>query len=337
LVSIKGLPADVLPITPAISSVATHKAPSSVILVRKLQIVGKAAIALAGRGDVIRDCVRKFEEISRAEVRPTRWLAGAASEANRMYGRVLEALCASPMPGPQRGMFLTAPRELQEMEGVGPFIAIGSGGEDLLNLYKEMTKKPDFCVNQLHDIVALMNGIRLVHEIVGEAKNGWGGYIEYAVWNGEKWIRGADVLHLFVYFFEKNGRREVARVSKVLAYKKSGRVLGISDPDDAQGHIHDYQFESLLENPDGQGGYEISDWEGWVPQVISLTVFGNHDGNTLSTMGRTLDEGERKNIAVQFNSKNLSIRFSDNNFLRDLSLRVIEDSGLDLTRKSGKI
>lgn len=269
-----------VPIAPSNFSADHHGKPSSISLVRKLQIIGDAAVALAGDGKVIADALyelRREMPNLKGQERPMRWLGDVANRANEIHGAGTMAaigICALPN-NKLNTMCAVSPRSLKHL---GLCSAIGSGTEEIWDIVSQLEmsiSENDFMDGEEKAIrfASAFNAKRLVHELRGEkSPDNWGGYVEWAYLDRKnKWQRGPREIHLFLEAqIDAEGRLSAHLVPHAIAYDPAGRILTLRDHATAQFVLDDGSI------PDDSVDLE-GFWTDWRPAAATVSIFTAHE------------------------------------------------------------
>ncbi|QZD94499.1 hypothetical protein [Qipengyuania gelatinilytica] len=173
-------------------------------------------------------------------------------------------------------------------------------------------------------LVAALNGTRLAEEIVGQHRNSWGGYLEWAFYTPEGWRRGPRTLNLFRFLEADEGKIiGGGNVAKCIMYEPghdSGRILSTAPE----------AFREFILSPAQEAGekpfdVEEFDWSKWTPEWVNLTIVCKvhdkvRDGKHLHTyLSRSLDMTEIEE-KFEFSYKDGIVRWIfDENWSRDLN------------------
>ncbi len=116
--------------------------------------------------------------------------------------------------------------------------------------------------------VSAINGKRLAQEIVGEARNGWGGYLEWAYSVDNGWVRGPKAINIFfVGNVNADGHGVCDIYPRPLAYDPEGAIAAIS----TQGNVS-IELESMVGMVDAESYIPPVDWTAWQPTWATATL-----------------------------------------------------------------
>lgn len=162
---------------------------------------------------------------------------------------------------------------------LGLCAAVGSGGGMLLESCRHAAQVfdgPQWSIapgfSKINGFLAWLNGQRLAQEISGEARGGWGGYVEWAAAGGNGWWRGPRCLNLFFQVKPVSfDTVTVLPIGRYVCYEPGddvGRVLSIS----AAGKL-EFVLESVPSSmPHEQDNF---DWLSWKPDWVTVTMIGS--------------------------------------------------------------
>jgi hypothetical protein len=239
---------------------------SSVRMFRKLQIIGPACVAMAGESDRIATLLRRLKVVLPDLVggeRPMRWLGDEANQMNDDLGRrAVEVVGICPAGSGEKSNYMSYAPAIQ-LTHLGRCAAAGSGADDVLNFCRINDAQFDgFSGPQPSDSMAVqfalsLNADQIAKEWIGERKNGWGGYVEFAAFihTQREWLRGGPTLTLLLI-----GRRvskssfRTDLVGRAVAYDpgdadRPGQVLGVSvEPEDVA--LRRFVLQNILDEGD---------------------------------------------------------------------------------------
>lgn len=286
-----------VPLSPATISRRNLDHTSSISIVRKLHLIGDAAVALAGKGEMIASALHELRQHMpelRGQERPMRWLGDAANRANELHGPgTLDAIGICALPD-GRVNTMTA-YECRQLKHLGMCSAIGSGTTEIWKLVEAIEESidrwpPTHGMDKAVQCASAINAKRLVQELRGEqAPDHWGGFLEWAVMDQKgKWHRGPRETHLFMEgVVQENCYIAAFLVQRAIGYDPVGRILSMEA---------DANFDFMLENEPTSEKERTSIeefWSDWRPEVVTVTIFTRHaarNGNiTESFYGKSIE------------------------------------------------
>lgn len=293
-------------------------------LARKVHIIDQAALAYAGRADIIcslhNDYLQFSDEWLKGE-HPLRPLGAQADQYRSYYRAPIEVLGAHLLErGGQRGIHNMAFNGFGEIGSLGYCQAIGSGVNDLLSRLQGVESRfaKIFAINPPEAVRGLaghLNGERLAEEIVtkGDLPNTWGGYVEHVYYDHatQKWNRGSKHVNLFYI---------VRRVDAALIVGTLLPKAILYDPGDSIGRICAIALDSAssictpycLQAPwDDTPVDPLADapefWTGWRAESATITFifegpadygFGSRTANPSEMKDVFLEVGDRIGIGL---------------------------------------
>ena len=270
---------------PATSARFQGKFESKTSMVRKLNIVGSSAIAMAGEANWIRQCLYelkiKMPELEDSD-RPMRWLGDAANRVNAKLNRnAISVLGIAAIKGKSTFNCMSyLPPEIYS--NLGQCAAIGSGSEDLYAFCKEGNET--FYEQQIHGqpiitstlhLSASINATQLHKELNGAGRAHWGGYIEGAYYNTllGTWVRFPPSINLFYLAkLTNSGKVHFLMSNQMFAYDPGGdvgRVLTMTSGQD--GIVHEFILPNIMDEDISELMTGGKFWFGWRPKVATLS------------------------------------------------------------------
>ncbi len=317
-------------VLPSVTSPDIAQSPSRVALARKLVIFGDAAVAMAGDGRLITGVVHELRIGLPEGERPSRWLANLTNHINQPGRRQgLSALCAFPVDsGHSRGMQCTLPkdRKLQFVDGVGYWTSIGSGGEELFQTVMQIVRSlpADYTCWQ---ILSMISGPRLAMEIIGEARNSWGGYVEHASWQDGRWDRGGRVLHIFMLYTPCKDGFTTTMLSRVVAYDPRGRLYSVSNHKTGP-HFQEFILEEIAPINDVVSISEEEFWRNWSPDIINITFIGNVPDGRLCLPSHVIDPTATNGLEISIHPNGWRVQMTDE-LKNSISTSVLQTMGIE--------
>jgi hypothetical protein len=279
-------PPDAKPIIPA---TFTSEGPSTVRLCRKLHIIDPAALACAGVGERIEEFLAEMERELPTKLleldRPMRWVGDIAVAQNARYRAQYRGSAALNVVGctPTRDDMLNhvTPDGTFDTKSFGMCGVTGSGGSDLRRLVEEFDKSYSrpagaSAWDVARTLAGGINGERLGDEILGEAENHWGGYVEWAAYDARAvaWRRGPRTLNLFfVADADENDIYDIRLVHRAIAYDpgdKVGRVMSLTSIE--QIRPVEFLLQPLTEAALPEETDATKFWSEWQPEVCTVMV-----------------------------------------------------------------
>jgi len=290
--TLKEPPPDAKPILPANFSSYPSAQPSSVRLVRKLEFIGPAAVAMAGDGFWIGHCLSAL----RAEMptllgveRPMRWLGDAANRTNAQQGEVvLEVIGVCPSPDGLTSNFMSY-NEQRSYKQLGMTDAIGSGRDDLLaycdryDAAFEAENPPLSAPDKALVMGLTLAAERIADEMAGAYSNGWGGYVEMGFYlpEAKRWERAPSCVHLYaVAHTTSDGRWSARLFPRAVAYDPGhdvGRILSIH-AENGVPVLREFLLISKLVKEVSQPSLSEF-WSTYTPKAATLTLVTPAGGN----------------------------------------------------------
>ncbi len=261
---------------------------SSVTLQRKVQIIGQAAVAMAGEGPLIRDRRETLRWRLDDWVKSGRPMRHFGDAVNEYYPRV-EAIGIYAFPAPSHEVNSMMRGPIFELPNLGLCASIGSGDQDLEALARRFDPQLGtvgrHVMNRIRAFCAAINGNRLAREIIDDAQNSWGGYVEFVYLGGDrKWMRGPKTLDFF-YQVDPVGEEAatVRMATRVLAYDPGGeaaRIAVVARNRDASYTVAEFQLsDQPLPLPAGEF------WKGWQQETFATTfIYGTEHGPECLTL-----------------------------------------------------
>lgn len=261
-------------LTPARFETGRINEPSRVRLVRKLIIEKNFAWACAGDGEKIaqfrKELINQAEDLDVLE-RPMRRLGDIANDLQDL--NVVGAHAKK-----SRINFVTPNLSRKNHRHLGIYEATGSGAKDLISRCEE-------CANALDHpnwertnpfmktagLVAALNGSRVAEEIIGQHRNKWGGYLEWAYYTGCGWSRGPRTLNVFRFFEAEHDKIiRSGDLAKCIMYEPGdqfGRVLSL-----APGANREFILAPAQESGEKPLKPPAYSWSNWEPDWVNVTA-----------------------------------------------------------------
>jgi hypothetical protein len=316
-------------ILPSNTSREVVRAPRTVAMVRKLEIFGDAAVAFAGDATLIQGAMHELRNGLPPDERPSLWLSKEITRINRAgYGDGMSAICAyiDAEVGPMAARCVApATSPLEYSENVGHRTAIGSGAPEIIGMVESLVRTSERPWT-LGQIFGSLNGHRLATEMMGEAKNSWGGYTEFVYWNSEKWLRGPPTLHLFATFIPFEDGFTTIMMTRYIAYDPAGRIFSVSQAQTGA-HVHEFRLEEIASIEDSPIVPFGEFWNGWKPQIIVLTLFGNTRPDIIQMKSYYMGSDDASDVSVEFTREQASVEVSGDLFSR-ISEKTLSSMGL---------
>ena len=248
MVTVKGTTGPESLLLPAKFNANDNALPPSQFVLRKLNIVGNSAVAMAGDGWAVEYLARGLPDYFAAQknhMLPLEPLHSAAGDLRSRYGPStvwVTGITMQPAPLPEA----VGPARTYHALGEGPHIqtrllgrcsAIGSGAEDLLRACVDFDEGVTWAgdpQSRAKLLVAQINADRLGHELTGSFEKSWGGYVEMAYFDptADQWLRGPTTANLFLKaIFEAENNFRLGLVPYLIAYdpgKTCGRIISVS-------------------------------------------------------------------------------------------------------------
>lgn len=335
MATLKVKPPGAVPILPTNVTPALLKAPTTVKLVRKLNIFDRAAVAMAGDGHLIRQALTEFRaRLERFQhvpglldsSRPMRFLGDLAEKVG------IEALGCCHVP--ETGVLNTlAPGGTFSLSQFGECACIGSGRNDLIAFARQQDqyfKRADgaSAYSDALGFACAVNGDQLGKELVGSANATWGGYTEWAQWIAaeKRWRRGPKSLNIFLIArSHKRQRITTSLALRAIAYDpggRSGRVLSLGGQNTPW--AQDFILENLLDEDPATERDAGQFWTGWRPDVCTVTTISVTSG--YNSIIRTTNPSEMNDVIFEFSQD--SWRYGLNKTLFDrMSASAVERLG----------
>lgn len=281
LITWRGVPAET-EVTPTTVTSDNARQLSSVTLGRKVHIVGNAAVALAGDGDCIKECVEslrwkldKWTETGR----PMREFGDHVNKYAFMKNGApvlrVEAIGVYAFPAPSTELNSMVRGPHFTLQNLGLCGSIGSGGEDLEILAREFDRymKPEHEPhNRIRNFVAAINGTQLAKELGGNKGKSWGGYIEYTYLEHatKTWHRGPRALDFF-YLCRRISETHatVALIPRIVAYDPGVDAARILVAAREAGDKYVFNEFQLAKEP--LPGSDWDFWSNWRHQSFTVT------------------------------------------------------------------
>lgn len=255
---------------------------SSVVMVRKSYIVsGRAAVAFAGNGDVIRDCLEEIKYQMPIWLNTDRPMQRLQDIVNEMKNIEIVGATIDPDAGVLN--YISPINRRENIESLGDCAIIGSGRDSVIKSlvgFDRDTKTMNKVPSEQHALEcwSMINSSNLASEINGHTKD-WGGYIEHLVPAGPSWIRGPKTVNFFMFAeMLPDDKATVHLISRVIAYDPGGldgRILSVSQGRDGD-LIKEFILEDVLtaeKEPDQRSAKDF--WSEWSPEMASVTVILN--------------------------------------------------------------
>ncbi|MBU1375480.1 MAG: hypothetical protein KKE02_08090 [Alphaproteobacteria bacterium] len=273
--------------------------PSSVALVRKLNLIQTGAFAFCGESGPIEKTlndIRLFLPDLLSDPRPAGRIGAAVDWRNKNeYGRAAHQVvgCVADEAGE---LNFVGPEGSGFDEGAfGHCIGIGTGAPELQK-YCEVLSEQVHSFPPLHRaflLFATINAHRLSEEMLHETREveSWGGYVEWAYQIRETrpaWRRGPSTLHLFLVISKKDdGSPGLQFVHKFVAYDaETGRILAFTRGL-KQSAKAEFVLRDMLSEKSGLSGNEVF-WRTWRPEACVTTVIGRDKSGKRSTFLNTI-------------------------------------------------
>ncbi|MBU1375561.1 MAG: hypothetical protein KKE02_00930 [Alphaproteobacteria bacterium] len=220
------------------------------------------------------------------------------------------ACMPSPKQGPNIINFVSR-FDSEYIGKLGRCASIGTGRHDLINICKNYTGnlEDDDNVTRAKILAGTINGVQLAKELVGDKTNHWGGYVEWAHWDGDiqKWSRGPSSAHLFFYIEEVPGGYTAIPAPRILLYAKEethSRILAAAI-DNEVSIVRNYYLDSITDpHPAKYEASPLNFWRLLRPETITITLIGRRRDGTFDYAPRVILTNNPEDI--------LDIEFSDN-------------------------
>jgi len=338
MASLKNPDPTAIPFLPSTARAVDIHLPKSTNLVRKLNIIGRTAVALAGDGLTIRkfayEINQQIDEWRKLE-RPMRAIGDIANSVG------VEAIGIHMMEPPDTRINSMMKDVDFNLPNIGMGGAIGSGKHDLLSLcyeFEEALEKSPPGADVYDKIVGFCSAQtanRLAQEITGSAENKWGGYVEYAFWreDQQKWFRGFRIAHYYfgIGLIENGIASDVGLIPRFFGYNPGddfARILSVFVPEPNSIDLTDIILENLI-NSDSAKVYQDGEkfWGKWTPEIATVTLIVPKGDGTYLNITKTLVGEDMCHVLWNVNRNSIAIGI-EQEFASKLKKSMIEAIGL---------
>ena len=250
------------------------------------------AIAFSGELSCIHDFLTYADILTRdlSSERPLALLAQHASQYSSGKVNVISNLCL-PVDGVCHRVKPDGCVEY-ELDGLGYFAAIGSGGKHIVNQVKDLARSFEFHdisdLNSAHSLVNILCLDELVREVYNfdekgrSVDNTWGGILEYIYYDprDHKWHRQPSSAY-FIYQIDMSLSETDLRPQLIDRYflyepgQESGWLHAVRSSEFSSYNIS-YRLTSIITR--GEDAQSI-DWQTWSPKRVNLCIVcGRREG-----------------------------------------------------------
>jgi len=311
---------EAIPILPSTVDHVTAEKSSTVRIVRKLTLLGEAAVAIAGHGETIKYALNELkihmpDWREGSGERPMRFIGDIAIRVHDMLPKCkwIVVMGACPTMDGRVNSLQGAVRT--DTKYYGRCGASGTGARELIETAKNFDEQQaarhqqvveDNCsIGRTIAFAQSLNSIRLAREIAGQGAKDWGGYIEWAFLDpGQKeWVRGPNTLNLFYVVTPLSDRRfSINSLGRAIAYDPGvdhGRIVSVWISPEGGGY-HDFILQDMIaENSSIKPA--IEHWATWKPEICTTTfMFNDSTGKFVGSVARSVEMSEIHETVFHF-------------------------------------
>lgn len=319
-------PDGAIPLLPSTVTAQNIGKSSSIILMRKLNIIGQTVIAMAGDGYWIQAFLDefRFEFGDCPTENPVPWIKSRADSIrlNRGMNKISVLACHCDPDEGRLHYVVPPPGVPTSFPGMGECAAAGSGATGLWNALKDFEvdiagfSPPLDGFEKGMYFAEKVNALRLAHEIGGAPDLHWGGRLEWAFLDHVRggWRRGPKTLTIILRGVQIGDRTfETWLFSRAISYDpggNSGRILSISF--DENGKITPADF--ILRSRIDEGGSDALGagvfWAGWNPELVAVVVIFPREGGMASAKPFFVESKDLPEVEFNIGDREVSFGLS---------------------------